>query len=138
MKSTALLIRTFESSRDLCVACIILPCLAFALGVFAVYHPGPILLLSIAAAGLGWLVFTRLLLSKKAGQVSGRIAAALTFGAMSMAQAFGAGMMVAGPGNLDVLSMLFAFGLGLLAAMAYRRHHRDIAHAIVPRNRAAA
>ena len=118
--------RLVLNSRDVCIACIVLPCLAFVLGMAAVNYPVPVLGLSIAACGLGWVAFYRLLAAPEVRELHGRVATVISFAALSLANGFGSGMMVAGPGNYDVLAMAFSFGFGLIGALTYRKHQREL------------
>jgi hypothetical protein len=118
--------RLATSGRTLCVACIVLPCLAFALGVAAVYFPVPVLALTIAACGLGWISFYRLLSAPEIRDLHGRIATVVSFGSLSLAHAFGSGITVAGPGNYDLVAMTLSFAFGLISALIYRRHQREL------------
>jgi len=127
MNKTEFAKRLVRNSRDMCIACIVLPCMAFALGVAAIYFPVPVLTVSIAAAGLGWLAFYRLLSTPEVKDLQGRIATVASFGALSLAHAFGSGMMVAGPGNYDLAAMVLSFGFGLIGALIYRKHQRESA-----------
>ncbi len=132
MDSKDLVRRLISSGPSLCVACIALPCLAFALGVAAVYFPVPVLALTIAAGGLGWISFYRLLSAPEIRDLHGRIATVVSFASLSLAHAFGSGMTVAGPGSYDLVAMTLSFAFGLISALIYRRHRRELA-ALQPR-----
>jgi len=109
--------------RDFCVACIVLPLAAFLLGMAAIYYPIPLLALVIASSCLGWVAFYRLL-SRSDNELHGRIATVVSFGTLSLASAFGSGMMVAGPGNYDVIALSISFACGLIGAILFRKHQR--------------
>lgn len=116
--------RLAVDSRDFCVACIVLPLIAFMLGMLAIHYPIPLLSLVIAGSCLGWIAFYRLL-SRPDRELHGRIATVVSFGTLSLSSAFGSGMMVAGPGNYDVMALSISFVCGLLGALQYRRHQRE-------------
>ena len=115
--------RLAADGRDFCVACIVLPLVAFLLGMAAIYYPIPLLSLVIASACLGWVAFYRLL-SRSDNELHGRIATVVSFGSLSLASAFGSGMMVAGPGNYDVIALAVSFACGLIGAILFRKHQR--------------
>lgn len=114
-----------RDGRDLCIACVILPCVAFALGVVAIHYPVPVLGFTIAACCLGWVAFYRLLAAPDVKELHGRIATVVSFATLSLANGFGSGMMAAGPGNYDAIAMALAFSFGLVGALIYRRHQRE-------------
>ena len=123
MKTIALRLAT--GTRDVCIACIALPLVAFSLGMAAIYYPIPLLAAAIAGGCLGWVVFFRLM-SRADAELHGRIASIFSFGAISMSAAFGSGMMAAGPGNYDVMALAISFVCGLVGAILFRQYQREI------------
>lgn len=116
--------RLAVDSRDFCVACVVLPLVAFLLGISAVYYPVPLLALVIAGTCLGWVVFYRLL-ARADRQLHGRVATVVSFGAVSLTTAFGTGMMVAGPGSYEPAALALSFACGLIGAILFRQHQRE-------------
>lgn len=116
-----------EEGRDLCVACVLVPAVAFIVGLAAVSFPLQVGGAGLVAALVCVAMFYRAMGDQTLKHLHGRIALVSSMVSISVLSGLGCGLMAAGPAqSIYGLGMMLSFSFGLAGGITYRKHRREL------------
>lgn len=115
-----------NSIQAICVGCFAIPAGSFLLGILSASFPFLVSLLAVTGGGLLlWMVMRALVPFNVNAMDSRSIAAVLTASAGGI-YGYIAGIIVGGTGEYVTAAIFIAFSLGLIAAVAYHSHSKQL------------